>query len=354
MSHSSPRRALCGLALALLFTGCAADPDGSEGADLDASADASEAGARDASEAGARDASAPEAGGADAGVLDAGRAEAGARDGDADAEPAGGARDARVDAQLPGDASGTRDAEAPGGRSTGCGRAAQGAGEFVRRTTSVANRERVYHVRLPEGYDRARAYPLVFRWHGYGGDGLSGGLGIEYSATRDAIVVGADGLDMGWDRGSEENDLALFDAMLRELGENYCVDLGRVFSYGFSMGGGMSNLLSCRRAAQLRASAAVAGYDRGTGTCARPVAAWFMHDRDDDDVQISQGTGARDRALTRNGCNPAMTRMEGDCVRYTACSPGAPVVWCETQGLGHNIAGESAPDLVWTFFSSLP
>jgi hypothetical protein len=49
-----------------------------------------------------------------------------------------------------------------------------------------------------------------------------------------------------------------------------------------------------------------------------------------------------------------MTRMEGDCVRYTACSSGEPVVWCETHGLGHNIAGDRAPDLAWRFFNGLP
>jgi polyhydroxybutyrate depolymerase len=237
-------------------------------------------------------------------------------------------------------------------RSAGCGLPAQAHGEFAARSVRVGNLERSYHVRLPDGYDPARAYPVVFRWHGAGGDGLAGGLGIESSAGREAIVVAADGLHRSWSVRSEANDLALFDAMLSTLSQSYCVDGTRVFAYGFSAGGGLTTFLGCRRASQLRAIAAIATFDRGMGRCDRSVAAWFLHDKDDEAAPIDHGRSARDRMLERNHCKGSFVTLDQDCVRYEGCSQ--PVVWCETRGRGHHIAGDTAPAQVWGFFRALP
>jgi poly(3-hydroxybutyrate) depolymerase len=275
-----------------------------------------------------------------------------ARDGGTQ-QDAGRARDAGA-SDAARDAESTRDAGAPAmGRSAGCGMAATSNGMFADRTVRVGDSDRSYHVRLPDMYDASRAYPLIFRFHGYGGDGLSGGLDIEYQAGGEAIIVGPDGLNQGWSSESEANDLLFFDAMYDAIRQRYCVDLARVFSYGFSMGAGMTNLLGCRRADKLRATAAIAGFDRGTGSCTRPVAAWFQHDQMDDAVDFAQGAGARDRMIMRNHCGMNSTPA-GKCVSYQGCEAGYPVVWCETTGLGHNIAGDTAPKAVWDFFRMLP
>lgn len=270
--------------------------------------------------------------------------------------------DATSDARDPNgepadDAAGTSDDQ----RSEGCGKAKTGSRDFERRTLRAGSRDRTYHVRIPDSYQASHAYPVVFRWHGTGGDGLSGGLDIEYAVGDDAIVVGADGLagadgpELRWGADSETDDLALFDAMYQQLTQEYCVDLKRVFSYGFSAGGGMTNMLSCKRGDKLRASAAIAGYVWGDqSACSTPVAAWFLHDRGDDAVLVAEGRKARDLALQRNDCGTTTTPAADGCLSYDGCKPGYPVIWCETQGLGHNIAGETAPAQVWSFFSALP
>lgn len=287
---------------------------------------------RDASAPG-RDASSPER---DASVQDAAR----------DASDANSATDGPAD-----DAAGMGDDR----RSDGCGKAKTGSGDFERRTLRAGSRDRTYYVRVSDSYQASRAYALVFRWHGTGGDGLSGGLGIEYPAGDDAIIVGADGLDARWGASTETDDLALFDAMYEQLTQEYCIDLERVFSYGFSAGGGMTNMLSCKRGDKLRGSAAIAGYVWGDqSACTTPVAAWFLHDVNDDAVPIEQGRQGRDLALKRNSCGSTTTSLAGGCRSYDGCKPGFPVIWCETQGLGHNIAGDSAPAKVWTFFDGLP
>ena len=147
--------------------------------------------------------------------------------------------------------------------STGCGALQQNTllkhtGNFMPRTIQVLDQARRYHLRVPSDYDPSRAYSLIFRWHGAGGNGLSGGLNIEYSAKNDAIIVSADGMNNVWDVKTGSADLAFFDNMLQTISSQYCIDNKRIFSYGFSVGGSFSNLLACERSDVLRASAAVA------------------------------------------------------------------------------------------------
>lgn len=236
-------------------------------------------------------------------------------------------------------------------RSAGCGAAGTGTGEFKPLATQVNGRDRSYHLRVPRKYDANRAYPLIFRWHGRGGDGLSGGLGIEFSAGDDAIIVGADGFNKTWDTSAASEDLAFFDSMLAAVEERYCIDRNRVFSYGFSAGGFFTNYLACERSDVLRASAAIAG-GPSDGSCKGRVAGWFLHDTGDDAVPMDLGESARDRALAANGCSADASNAGDGCVRYAGCG-SAPVVWCQSSGFGHDIRGDFAPPRVWKFFQQL-
>jgi poly(3-hydroxybutyrate) depolymerase len=254
-------------------------------------------------------------------------------------------------------------------RSSGCGVAQKGTGTFTSMKIRILEQDRTYLLRVPNTYDSNRAYPIVFRWHGAGGSGESGGLGIEFSAGNDAIVVAADGLNNGWSGHSDSTDLLLdanyadylfssdpvdlifFDRMLDTIEKRYCIDRERIFSYGFSAGASFSNLLACERGHVLRANATIAGWRRG-GNCKGKVANWFLHDIDDKVVSIEKGKAARDRVLAINGCLATPVIDSLVCVQYEGCSM-APVIWCETKGFGHNIRSDFAPEVVWRFFQSL-
>lgn len=261
------------------------------------------------------------------------------------------------------------------GRSTGCGISRTGTGDFVPVKVRILDKDRTYHLRIPSTYDPNRAYPLVFRWHGYGGTGTGGGLDIEYSSGNDAIVVGPDGINKYWSVKTDAANLQFFDRMLETIESQYCIDRSRIFSYGYSAGSFFSNFLACERGDILRANAVIAGGLRGgnrkgrvatwlldtmdasgaisgSDNCKGRVATWFLHDQDDESVPIVKGKAARERALAINGCS-TKTLDEGDgCVRYQGCE-AAPVVWCETKGIGHNIRGDFAPPRVWKFFQQL-
>jgi polyhydroxybutyrate depolymerase len=236
-------------------------------------------------------------------------------------------------------------------RSAGCGITQAGNRDFMTMEVRVLDQVRTYHMFVPIWYDPDRAYPLIFTWHGSGGNGLSGGLDIESSSKNDAIIVAPDGLNNSWNSDKDSNDLVFFDRMLDTIERGYCIDRSRIFSYGFSVGGYFTNLLACERGNELRATAAIAGGPAGEN-CHGKVAAWFLHDQDDDAVPIAEGIAARDRALRMNGCS-TNTEDEGrGCVRYQGCDE-APVVWCESSGRGHDIRGSFAPPRVWRFFQSL-
>jgi poly(3-hydroxybutyrate) depolymerase len=64
--------------------------------------------------------------------------------------------------------------------SPGCGLAQAGTNEFKPVQITIQNQVRKYHLRVPANYESERAYSLIFLYHGYGGNGLSGGLGIEH------------------------------------------------------------------------------------------------------------------------------------------------------------------------------
>jgi polyhydroxybutyrate depolymerase len=232
--------------------------------------------------------------------------------------------------------------------STGCGIMQEGTSNFKPMQIHVLNQDRTYNLRVPGSYDPNRAYPLIFRWHGAGGDGLSGGLGIEYSARDDAIIVSANGLDNYWYIASGSIDLLFFDNMLETISNKYCIDRNRVFSYGFSIGGYFSNLLACQRSDVLRASAAVAS-GLFSNACKGKVATWLLHDINDEAVPIAKGKAVLKRAIEANGCSINTVDEGNGCLRYLGCD-ATPVVWCETKGFGHNIRGDFAPAQVWKFF----
>lgn len=237
------------------------------------------------------------------------------------------------------------------GRSSGCGISQVGTGNFMPMALLVLNQYRTYHIFVPSNYDTSHAYPLVFRWHGSGGNGLSGGLNIEYSSGNDAIVVAADGINGDWEITHDSVDLLLFDKMLDSIENNYCIDRDRVFSYGFSVGAFFTNLLACERGDELRASASVAGGLSG-GNCIGRVASWFLQDQDDNVVPFALGKATLDRAIERNGCSSNTIDESDGCVSYQGCEKN-PVVWCQSNGFGHNIRGDFAPKHVWKFFLNL-
>jgi poly(3-hydroxybutyrate) depolymerase len=245
-----------------------------------------------------------------------------------------------------------------GGGTQGCGDVGAPTGNMTG-SVQVAGETRTYVLSVPNSYDPNIALPIVFAWHGRGGDGALARLyfGVEGQSNGQAIFVYPDGGivqggQTGWDLTTTGNDVAFFDAMLADLSQTYCVDEGRVFSTGHSFGGYFSNTLGCARANVLRAIAPVAGGGPFGGGCSGAVAAWITHGSADTTVPLSQGEGSRDHWQTENGCgSTTMAVSPSPCVAYDGCQSGADLHWCEHTG-GHMWPSFAAA-AIWDFFASM-
>jgi poly(3-hydroxybutyrate) depolymerase len=220
--------------------------------------------------------------------------------------------------------------------------------------TSGANRP--YSVRLPTGYDPARAYPVIVLLHGCGSG--TNNVPMEKATGSDAILVRGTGsaADTCWDTAANGKDVAFFDSMVADVKARFCADESRFFVVGYSSGSWLVNQLTCIRADVLRGGASVTGGESSNGKCGVPVARIFIHDSTDTTNVISGSEKARDRQLTQNMCDKAAAPVAVDpspCKLYQGCKAGYPVEWCQTSGQAHGRQDSFAPSTFWNFFKAL-
>jgi poly(3-hydroxybutyrate) depolymerase len=151
----------------------------------------------------------------------------------------------------------------PPARSPGCSVTGQPTG-MLNGQTRVRGESRTYLMQVPANYQASRAYPLIFVFHGAGGNGRQAyGWGLQNAAgaADNAIFVYPDAITfqhygIGWDDGPDGHDLPFFDGMLKDIEATRCIDTSRVFAAGFSWGGDFVITLACHRGDVIRAVAA--------------------------------------------------------------------------------------------------
>jgi poly(3-hydroxybutyrate) depolymerase len=271
----------------------------------------------------------------------------------------------------------------PPGGSAGCGKTPTLVNGARKIQSGSDNRD--YTLRIPTGYDNRHPYPLVFAFHWNGGTmgdvdggGTSGYTWSYYGLREKAdkstdnkmIFVTPQGIGGGWPN-SGGRDLRLVDDMLKLLKNDLCVDTTRIFSMGFSYGGGMTNAIACARAKVFRGAAVYAGAQlSGCEDGTQPIAYIGLHGLRDPTCRIDGGRGLRDRFVKNNKCTaqnppePANGSLKHICTTYQGCMEGYPVRWCAFDGAGHSPApvdgttsdyggGDKTwtKDEVWTFFT---
>lgn len=207
----------------------------------------------------------------------------------------------------------------------------------ARRSIEIAGVERNYLLTVPPDYDPERAYPLVFGFHGSGGDReqLRRYMNVEGPAAGQAIFVYPEGLDVndrgtGWNLGSDSDDLAFVDALLAKYTSELCIDERAVFATGHSFGGCMSNTVGCYRGEAFRAIAPVAGCTGGgrNVTCTGKVAALLVHSPKDTSTNYEGAIRACTRYLRANSCDEM---PECGCHHVAALPEGAEACVQEAQ-----------------------
>ncbi len=281
---------------------------------------------------------------------------------------------------------------APSAQAAGCGIAASGATMRV----AVPGTARALLVHMPTG--RAdRRMPLVFLFHGSGGNGrgaldhskLAGTAdryGFIVAAPDGGIAVG--GQSFVWNipgvpavggrmpLATDANDVAFVTTAIDWLVTEKCVDPRRVYATGISGGGRMSSWLGCVAADRFAAIAPVVGLRAGNpladdktrpdpATCrpSRPMPVLaFAGDADTTNPITGGGapywqypmTAAEARWAELNGCRTPLTRREIAPTiyeeGYTACRKGADVRARVTIGGKHEWVVDN--DAMWRFFAA--
>lgn len=247
----------------------------------------------------------------------------------------------------------------------GCGGAPSGVGAIATKQTTAAGKSRAYHLSVPAAYASVHAHSVVFVLHGATDTTpasmkdwfpvearMPAALFVYPQALARTRPDGSGGNVTRWDLSGQE-DLAFFDRMLDEISSAYCVARARVFVTGFSSGGNMAHQLACLRQADVRAFAPVAGPGPFSDPCGGAVATWMTHDMNDDALPIADARSARDFWADANGCGKTWSAgARSACKVNTSCPAAAPVVYCESTGVGHGVPDYAAGDIA-AFFAAL-
>ena len=276
------------------------------------------------------------------------------------------------------------------GTSSGCGKAPTIASSQYNNGTTIAitagGMQRRYIMNVPTNYDNTKPYRLIFAWHQLDGNDkqmyANGYYHLLNLSGNNVIFVAPNGQKngapcsgtgngesgCGWPNTSN-SDLALADAVLAQVEQNFCIDTNRIFATGWSYGGSMSYKHACERGlggtkngvdGYIRAIAVYSGAQlSGTCTPTTPVAYYASHGTNDTVLNYDGGVGLFKNFATANGCTYAVptkvTSGNHVCTTLTGCKTGFPTEFCSFNG-GHtpdpSDGGTSWEyQTVWTYFN---
>jgi hypothetical protein len=220
------------------------------------------------------------------------------------------------------------------------------------KTIMSGGQERSFQILTPK--EVKPGMPLLFVWHGLGPETpdpaqiFIDGFDLEALArAKDAIIIVPRALPFDlagfavllWGiLDNEQPDLTLFDDLRTCTSRALDVDLGRVYSWGFSGGGLWSSFLMMHRADSLAAAAAASG-----GSDITVLAADYMQFKTpaSDLPMLLAAGGDEDRWPS-----PLLTIIDfeaaTDALQSGMRAAGKPVVRC-THDTGHNV-----PSDLWT------
>jgi polyhydroxybutyrate depolymerase len=260
--------------------------------------------------------------------------------------------------------------------------------------------KRKYLLYVPKSYDPNRPAPLVISIHGFAdwpAHQMQQSCWNDLAEQYGFIVVYPSGLGLPkrWRIGGIPNrpfgpepEVTFISDLIDKLASQYHIDPARIYANGFSNGGGMSFVLSCRLAERIAAIGSVAGaylYPWEECQPARPVPAILFHGTADPIVPYLGGPSLSfplpfpsvpewvEAQARRHGCTsaaqilPAQGRVSG--VQYSDCTTGVELVFYTIAGGGHAwpggeplprfIVGHTSADIdatrsMWAFFQQHP
>ena len=235
---------------------------------------------------------------------------------------------------------------------------------------TISGTQRTYAVNVPASYDANRRYPVIFVYHGSGGNGAGAKSTFNFESKHDAEAIfvypdaqastGGEWVLDKWD-ASNNVDIAFLSQTIDAVQAKYCVNQDRLFATGFSNGAFFANHVGCVLSERIRAVAAHSGggpytlngehYVNGKLICKTPKPHGVLEIIGDADSLLPDVNASRVVWTGNLACSQTQTDIApSPCKQYSGCS--APFEVCVIPGLGHTPWSQGA-DTIWSFFARL-
>lgn len=215
---------------------------------------------------------------------------------------------------------------------------AQASGGPARRSMDVDGMSRPFLLDLPPGRQPGRSIPLLFVFHGAGGDasGIARHTGLTAAAVqRGYAVVYPEGVGRRWNDGrgyrATADDVGFIRRLLDTLRAELPVDSLRIYATGISNGAGLAYRLACELPGTFAAIAPVAG-GLAASLAERCAAAAPVS------VVLFQGT--RDPLMPYDGGDLSLARGR------VLAAPDAAALFARVNGCGGQVEVTAEPDTV--------
>lgn len=209
-------------------------------------------------------------------------------------------------------------------------------------TIPVGGKDRSYILSIPPGYNSSKNVWLIVALHGRTNSNtmVRWYMWLEWGrwgSQSDYIVAYPAGIDAwGGSRSwSSEENVTFFDMIVRDIGDNYCVDRSRVFVAAHSLGAWFASKLACVRGDMIRGMGIVGGGGWTSSCNSTPTASLIFQNADD---RLSSPSSARATEKMMKWADTCGAKTEPikigslTCQKWQDCTTGNPVIWCEGYG----------------------
>lgn len=206
-------------------------------------------------------------------------------------------------------------------------------------TSSVVNWvTRNYITDIPVNYNPNIPTKLIIGFHGRTNSNKQFRDYTKIHTQTNAIIVYPSGLPeysspRNWQNGGDKvdylRDFALFDQIVVDMSQKYCIDKNQIYVVWHSLWAWFSNTLGCARW-DIIAWVWTVGWSVSKATCFWNPDYMIMHNPADNLASFAGGVQARDYAIKQNSCDINTAKTYGDwslnCVEYS-CKNWS-MVWC--------------------------
>lgn len=252
-------------------------------------------------------------------------------------------------------------------------------------TLTSSGKHRAYRVHLPKDYIATHSYPLILAFTGKGGSAkqFEASIGLKNIPAITVYpqpLIGKDGTTSweGAPYSPNTDDVLFINSMLDKIEGQLCIQKTRIYSVGFSNGGGMSWVLSCQASDRIAAFAMVAGafyYPEEKCKAKRSTPVLNIHGDKDSEVPYD---GSVTRKLPKidewvlhhasaNRCRDKPSvgypNLTTQVTTWSGCQDNATVQNIRIVGGGHTwpltltmqlknkrVAVQKTTDILWNFF----